>query len=136
MLPAKSVPRTQMLWTPGDCRRGVAEPGSVSDTLTVLLPKAEGATGARSSKGPPSTWYSAEATLLPPASVIVAVIVTSVLMITGSGVARVLDVTGGAVSIFTVTDPVPVPPALVAEHVRVVPVVGVESVVGSQPVLE
>src|SRR6185369_4082512 len=42
--------------------------------------------------------------VMPPASVTVPVMVTSVLMITGSGLASVLEVTGGAVSIFTVTE--------------------------------
>src|SRR5260370_21737953 len=112
----------------------VAEPGSSSDAFTVLMAKADGGTANRSSKGPPSTWNSAEATLLPPASVTVAVMVTSVLMITGSGVARELEVTGGAVSILTTTEAeLDRPAPLVAEQVKVVPVVGALIIVGSQP---
>ena len=95
---------------------------------------------ARSSKGPSSTLNSADATLLPPASVTVAVIVRSAPRGIGFGVARTLVVIGGEISIFTTTETefvsgVGVLP-LVAEQVSVVPVVGAVKVVGPQPVLE
>ncbi len=65
------------------------------------------------------------ATWLPPVSVTVAVMVTSVLMITGSGVARTLEVTGAEVSIMTSTEAELVSPApFVAEQVTVVLVGG------------
>src|SRR5690349_2465925 len=67
----------------------------------------------------------------------VAVTVTSVLTITGFGVATWLVTTGGAMSILTTTESELVRPApLVAVHVSVVPVVGVLKVVLVQPVLE
>src|SRR5262245_60168228 len=44
--------------------------------------------------------------------------------------------TGGVASRLIVTDSVDVPPSLVATHVKTVPVVSVEIVVGAQPVCD
>src|SRR5258708_7373750 len=73
--------------------------------------------------------------LLPPASLMVAVIVRSAPKATGSGVATTFEVTGAEVSILTTTETELVPPVLVAVQVNVVPVVGAETVEVPQAVV-